>query len=56
MAQTRARRQELLEGLYAVPDRVASTIREHVVDSKVNNIRRIDPTDPSLIEPIDLAR
>lgn len=30
---------------------VAATIREYVVDRKVNNSRTADATDPSLIEP-----
>jgi hypothetical protein len=31
---------------------VASTIREHIVDRKVSNSRTVDPTDPTLLEPV----
>lgn len=31
---------------------VASTIREHIVDRKVNNSRTVDPTDPTLLQPV----
>lgn len=34
---------------------VASTIREHVVDRKVNNSRTADSADPSLIAPVSSA-
>jgi hypothetical protein len=32
---------------------IADTIREHVVDRKVNNFRTVNATDPSIIEPAD---
>ncbi|AVL98199.1 hypothetical protein C6C15_14430 [Microbacterium sp. str. 'China'] len=31
---------------------VASTIREHIVDRKVSSSRTVDPTDPTLLEPV----
>ncbi|MEX0158615.1 MULTISPECIES: hypothetical protein [unclassified Microbacterium] len=31
---------------------IASTIREHIVDRKVSNSRTVDPTDPTLLEPV----
>jgi hypothetical protein len=31
---------------------VAATMREHIVDTKVNNTRTVDPSDASLIEPV----
>lgn len=30
----------------------ASMIREHIVDRKVSNSRTVDPTDPTLLEPV----
>ncbi|WP_302185019.1 hypothetical protein [Streptomyces sp. AC495_CC817] len=31
---------------------VAVTIREHIVERKVNNSRTVDPTDPTLLAPV----
>lgn len=31
---------------------VASTIREHIVDCRVNNSRPVATTDPSLLQPV----
>jgi putative SOS response-associated peptidase YedK len=43
----------MVEFLQEASDRVAPTISEYEVDPRVNNQRRIDPQDPTLIEPID---
>jgi len=42
----------MVDFLIAQSDRVAPTITEYEVDPRVNNHRRIDPHDPSLIEPL----
>jgi len=34
---------------------VAPTITEYEVDPRVNNSRRVDPSDPGLIEPLGEA-
>jgi putative SOS response-associated peptidase YedK len=41
----------LQQMLTDVSDTVASTLHTHIVDSKVNSVQRVDPSDPSLIEP-----
>jgi putative SOS response-associated peptidase YedK len=41
----------LQQMLTDVSDTVAGTLRTHIVDSKVNSVQRVDPSDPSLIEP-----
>lgn len=33
-------------------DVAAAAIHEHVVDRRVNNSRTVDPTDPTILEPI----
>ena len=43
----------MVEFLHEASDRVAPTISEYEVDPRVNNQRRIDPQDPSLIEPLE---
>ncbi|MFE2772315.1 SOS response-associated peptidase [Microbacterium resistens] len=47
----RGGRDEMLATLDASSAAVASSIRQYVVDRKVNNSRTVDPTDPTLIEP-----
>jgi putative SOS response-associated peptidase YedK len=46
------------EEMLAMLDRsslaVARTMTTYPVDRKVNNVRTVDPADPSVIEPIDL--
>ncbi|WP_288870896.1 SOS response-associated peptidase [uncultured Microbacterium sp.] len=49
---TGERKVETLAMLEHTSSDVAATIREHVVDRKVNNSRTADATDPSLIEPV----
>jgi putative SOS response-associated peptidase YedK len=44
--------QAMVDFLIEASDRVAPTITEYEVDPRVNNQRRIDPTDPTLIEPL----
>ncbi|WP_420113438.1 SOS response-associated peptidase family protein, partial [Pseudactinotalea sp.] len=44
-------RDEMLTILDGASADVATCIREHVVDRKVNNSRTVDTTDPSVIEP-----
>ncbi|MCC4250177.1 MULTISPECIES: SOS response-associated peptidase family protein [Microbacterium] len=51
-AASKSNRTNLLLALDASSAAIASTIRTHVVDSKVNNTRTVDPGDPTLIEPI----
>ncbi|MRG58911.1 SOS response-associated peptidase [Agromyces sp. CFH 90414] len=45
--------QAMVDFLIEASDRVAPTINEYEVDPRVNNHRRIDPGDPTLIEPLD---
>ena len=45
--------EAMVEFLHEASDRVAPTIAEYEVDPRVNNQRRIDPRDPTLIEPLD---
>lgn len=52
VSASRANREQLVADLVATSDRVAATVREHIVDRKVNNSRTVDPTDPTLIEPV----
>lgn len=47
----RAGREEMQAELMASSEQVAGTIRQHVVDRKVNNARTVNRSDPSLIEP-----
>jgi len=47
----RGGRDEMLTILDGASADIASTIREHVVDRKVNNSRTVDPTDPTTIAP-----
>lgn len=46
------RKAETLAMLDHTSADVACTIREHIVDRRVNNSRTADPADPSLIEPM----
>lgn len=46
-------KQRMVDFLTAESERVASTISSYEVDRKVNNSRNIDPSDPTLIEPLD---
>ncbi|GLI29120.1 DUF159 family protein [Agromyces rhizosphaerae] len=48
-----AGRLELVEQLGAVSDQVATTIRSYEVDRRVNNSRTVDPSDATLIEPLE---
>ncbi|MCD2441147.1 SOS response-associated peptidase [Agromyces sp. SYSU K20354] len=45
--------QAMVDFLIEASDKVAPTITEYEVDPRVNNQRRIDPTDPTLIEPLE---
>ena len=45
--------QAMVDFLIAASDQVAPTITEYEVDPRVNNHRRIDPTDPTLVEPLE---
>lgn len=42
----------MLSVLEGSSEAVASTVREHVVDRRANNVRAVDPSDPSLIEKV----
>lgn len=48
-----AGKQDMVQLLTVESDRVAATITSYDVDRKVNNTRTADPTDPTLIEPVD---
>lgn len=45
----RAKRQQLRDALDLASQRIASTVRSWLVDRRVNSVRSIDPTDPTLI-------
>lgn len=45
----RTERQQLLDTLDLTSQRIASTVRSRLVDRRVNSVRSIDPTDPTLI-------
>ncbi|MCT1394397.1 MULTISPECIES: SOS response-associated peptidase [Microbacterium] len=47
----RSSRDEMLSLLDAASTDMATTIRTHVVDRKVNNSRTVDPTDSTVIAP-----
>jgi len=47
--------QAMVDFLIEASDHVAPTITEYEVDPRVNNQRRIDPTDPTLIEPLEVS-
>ncbi len=49
---TGEQKAETLAMLEHTSSDVASTIREHIVDRKVSNSRTVDPTDPTLLEPV----
>lgn len=51
-AESGRRRDHAVEQLLATSERIASTIKTHVVDRKVNNARTADKRDPSLIESV----
>lgn len=44
-------KDEMLRLLKAESEKVAKTITSYEVDPKVNSTRRVDPTDPTLIQP-----
>lgn len=44
-------RNQLLDAVEGSSMEVAATIRHHVVDPRVNNVRAVDPSDAGLIEP-----
>lgn len=46
------RKTETLVMLEHTSSDVASTVREHIVDRKISNSRSVDPTDPTLLEPV----
>lgn len=47
----RGGRENMLATLDGSSEAVASTIRQHVVDRRVNSVRAADPSDSSLIAP-----
>lgn len=51
-AASKRNRLQLLDELDASSTAVAATMRTHVVDRKVNNVRTADPADPSLIAAV----
>jgi len=48
-------KEEMVALLAAESEKVASTISTYEVDRRVNNSRTVDPTDATLIEPLDAA-
>lgn len=48
-----AAKADMVQLLTVESDRVAGTITSYDVDRKVNNTRTADPTDPTLIEPLE---
>ena len=48
-------KEEMVALLTAESEKVASTISNYEVDRRVNNSRTVDPTDATLIEPLDAA-
>lgn len=46
-------RHDMVQLLTVESDKVAATITAYDVDRKVNNTRTADPTDPTLIEPLE---
>lgn len=44
-------RESMLATLDGSSAAVAASIRQHIVDRKVNNSRTVDPTDPTVIAP-----
>lgn len=52
-AASKANRLQLLDELTASSSAIASTIRTHLVDRRVNNSRTVDPSDPTLIDAIE---
>lgn len=49
---SRVGRLALVDDLMHASDKIASTIREHVVDRRVSNTRTVDRYDPTLIQPV----
>ncbi|PWH05346.1 SOS response-associated peptidase [Brachybacterium endophyticum] len=45
---------DLHQGLGEVSEQIARTLVTHPVSREVNNARKVDRTDPSLIEPVEL--
>ncbi len=45
---------DLYQGLGEVSEEIAATFVTHPVSREVNNARKVDRTDPSLIEPVEL--
>jgi putative SOS response-associated peptidase YedK len=50
-----AGKQHMIDFLSTESERVASTIAAYEVDRRVNNSRTVDPSDPTLIQPLDAA-
>jgi len=46
------RKESALQGLYSSSEEIASTITEFLVSPKVNNVKKAEPSDATLIEPI----
>ena len=46
-------KDEMVALLTAESEKVASTISNYEVDRRVNNSQAVDPTDATLIEPLD---
>lgn len=55
-AASRRRRAELLEQLDVSSAAIASTIRTHVVDRRVNNSRSVDRYDSTILDPVPAER
>ncbi|WP_298867722.1 SOS response-associated peptidase family protein [uncultured Microbacterium sp.] len=51
-AASKQNRLQLRDELEASSSTIATTMRTHVVDRKVNNVRTVNPSDPSLIAAV----
>ncbi|WP_295122175.1 SOS response-associated peptidase [uncultured Leifsonia sp.] len=50
-----AGKHRMIDLLNTESERVASTIAAYEVDRRVNNSRTVDPSDPTLVQPLDAA-
>lgn len=50
-----AGKDDMVQLLTAESEKVAKTITSYDVDPKVNSTRRVDPTDPTLIQPVEVG-
>lgn len=51
-AASKQNRLEMIDALTASSESIARTMQTYEVDRRVNNSRTVDPTDPTIIEPL----